>query len=786
MTHILHCKLLCAVCFASFLFRYSGATNIVTSNLTNDPYISCGYFTLGYQLWCSSDTVRSYIAQQSACTSTACPAAGQYSSMSCGPASYCSVSWTGGSTSAVPLCLYVSGGSTAGVSVVCDISITGTTTGTTTETSPYSGASSSSWPTWQLVLVISLSCAFGILMLVLAIVGIIYAVRACQRCCCHDGPNTKQVVPDTEIIPVAAATFYYSPMDVAPQFQNAVPHNQPQSLGTNMKRGQWQPMTLNPHESNMVVVPMQYSSLRHSVMQGSPLLVENRAQPLTQHISASDQVAMVHHERALAATAFVRADISSVAGPPAGAEGIPPPAGAVGIPPPAGAVGIPPPAGISAAPQASPAVLPAAVGVSRKALLVGCNYPGTKASLEGCVNDVWAVQGMLTNIYFGFLEADIEIMIDTDKKYIQPSGLNIKAKLADMVAAAKDGDELVFHFSGHGTQVPTTDKDELDGKDEAICPTDMNIICDNDLHNILAPLSSRPNVKFTFIADCCHSGTLLDHEQVIITGPKEGGPPPPDPHSVAATQSMLASPHSVDPATQGMLASLGAGTKDVTQLDDAGVLNIPNASSNLRRPRSLSYEELCAMLSELMPDGKKVGGAEGGSVHHAMLSLFGEHASGKSRFYQGLKTGFQHLGDQISSGFSSLFHHSVTGDHQPAAAAAASSVSGGPHTSSIPAPTPGPSGLSPDVGILFTGCQDKETSADARPATGKPHGAFTNALVAVVHDHAIKVQNGAANYPLTCRNLVLGVRHSLVKSGFAQSPCLECSLKWADTPFIVH
>ncbi len=81
-----------------------------------------------------------------------------------------------------------------------------------------------------------------------------------------------------------------------------------------------------------------------------------------------------------------------------------------------------------------------------------------------------------------------------------------------------------------------------------------------------------------------------------------------------------------------------------------------------------------------------------------------------------------------------------------------------------PSPPPPPVGtekLSSDVGILFTGCQvrrgalnlltcdleprsfipqDKETSADARPAKGKPHGAFTNALVAVVKDHESKVR----------------------------------------------
>ncbi len=38
-------------------------------------------------------------------------------------------------------------------------------------------------------------------------------------------------------------------------------------------------------------------------------------------------------------------------------------------------------------------------GVSRTALLVGCNYPGTSAALEGCVNDVFAMQvGHLFNI----------------------------------------------------------------------------------------------------------------------------------------------------------------------------------------------------------------------------------------------------------------------------------------------------------------------------------------------------------------------------------------------------
>jgi hypothetical protein len=40
--------------------------------------------------------------------------------------------------------------------------------------------------------------------------------------------------------------------------------------------------------------------------------------------------------------------------------------------------------------------------------------------------------------------------------------------------------------------------------------------------------------------------------------------------------------------------------------------------------------------------------------------------------------------------------------------------------------------------------------------------------------------------PLPCRNLVIGVREMLAKTGFTQNPCLECSGKWADAAFVVE
>lgn len=58
-----------------------------------------------------------------------------------------------------------------------------------------------------------------------------------------------------------------------------------------------------------------------------------------------------------------------------------------------------------------------------------------------------------------------------------------------------------------GRQVPS-DAEEHDGKDEALCPTDMNTITDDDLRVIFSKLAD--GVKFTMIAgDCSHPAGLL-------------------------------------------------------------------------------------------------------------------------------------------------------------------------------------------------------------------------------------------------------------------------------------
>lgn len=56
--------------------------------------------------------------------------------------------------------------------------------------------------------------------------------------------------------------------------------------------------------------------------------------------------------------------------------------------------------------------------------------------------------------HYGFAKSDITLMLDTgETPSNKPTGANIKDRLAKMVRDAADGDVLVFHYSGHGTQV---------------------------------------------------------------------------------------------------------------------------------------------------------------------------------------------------------------------------------------------------------------------------------------------------------------------------------------------
>jgi len=143
---------------------------------------------------------------------------------------------------------------------------------------------------------------------------------------------------------------------------------------------------------------------------------------------------------------------------------------------------------------------------SVKALLVGIDYKGTANQLGGCIRDVKLTQ---QNILAEYPNAVIETM--TDDTLIKPTRANILSKLTALISSAKFGDTLMFHYSGHGSQVPDLNGDEEDGYDETICPIDFMTngqIIDDEIHEIISKVPA--GVKFFMLSDSCHSGTIGD------------------------------------------------------------------------------------------------------------------------------------------------------------------------------------------------------------------------------------------------------------------------------------
>ena len=156
--------------------------------------------------------------------------------------------------------------------------------------------------------------------------------------------------------------------------------------------------------------------------------------------------------------------------------------------------------------------------MARKALLVGINDyapvgPGGP-DLRGCVNDVRDMANTLNAL--GIIPASPRLMrILTDERATRAAILN---GIAWLIAGAKKGDTLVFHYSGHGSYVLDASGDEPDKKDETICPHDYataGMIKDDDLAEVLGKLPAGVNLDVVF--DSCHSGSTT--RSLPVLGP---------------------------------------------------------------------------------------------------------------------------------------------------------------------------------------------------------------------------------------------------------------------------
>lgn len=153
--------------------------------------------------------------------------------------------------------------------------------------------------------------------------------------------------------------------------------------------------------------------------------------------------------------------------------------------------------------------------MAKRALLVGINkYKMQGADLSGCVNDVTNMRDILLK-FFGFAAKEIRVLVDE-----RATKKNIMERLTWLISRVKADNRLLFHYSGHGSQIVDRDGDELKDKlDEIICPHDMdwdgNFISDDDLRALFANLPKGVNLEV--VLDSCHSGTGT-REMLAIKG----------------------------------------------------------------------------------------------------------------------------------------------------------------------------------------------------------------------------------------------------------------------------
>jgi hypothetical protein len=157
---------------------------------------------------------------------------------------------------------------------------------------------------------------------------------------------------------------------------------------------------------------------------------------------------------------------------------------------------------------------------NRRGLTIGINYLNmTQGRLAGCINDSDTIIGLMKE-FFGYQDNEICRLRD-DRNDMMPTRANMIQAMKWLVEGCEPGDEMFFHYSGHGGQTRDNDGDEISGMDNTLIPCDFRQagqIIDDEIFNILVrdlPAGSRMWV----ILDCCHSGTALDLQYKVKLSP---------------------------------------------------------------------------------------------------------------------------------------------------------------------------------------------------------------------------------------------------------------------------
>jgi len=144
--------------------------------------------------------------------------------------------------------------------------------------------------------------------------------------------------------------------------------------------------------------------------------------------------------------------------------------------------------------------------MTKTAILFGLEYLGRPGELKGCKRDAEEFANFLkekkaydnVKVYSSDHETGAQFMIY--KMY----HLAIKTWQTPI-------QEVCIFYSGHGSSIPDYNRDEFDGKDECLIPTDYQragVITDDLLKRVFRYF--HPNTNVVFVCDACHSGSMCD------------------------------------------------------------------------------------------------------------------------------------------------------------------------------------------------------------------------------------------------------------------------------------
>lgn len=420
--------------------------------------------------------------------------------------------------------------------------------------------------------------------------------------------------------------------------------------------------------------------------------------------------------------------------------------------------------------------------MGKKAVLIGCNYEGTKAELKGCVNDVRRMYKCLVERY-GFYEDDITVLIDTDDSYTQPTGHNIRRALSDLLRSAQPGDFLFVHYSGHGTRLPAeTGEHDDTGYDECIVPTDMNLITDDDFREFVDKVPE--GCRITIVSDSCHSGGLIDEAKEQIgestRNSHQGN------ESGFGFKSFLH--QTVENAFESRGIQLPSGLRHHHRHHEEAFndreAEVGYGDWGYLKSKSLPLSTLMEILKQ--KTGKD--DIDVGKLRPALFDIFGEDASPKVKKFMKVimnklqeHRGGEGEGGDEGSGFLGMVGNLAQeflkqkldeNDESYAKPALETEVACKQEVYAG-----GSKRALPENGILISGCQTDQTSADASPSgnADEAYGALSNAIQMIIAETDGTVNN---------QELVLRARELLKSQGFTQRPGLYCGDQHVDAPFV--